>query len=110
MRGVKKTERQREIVRRIRELIPMAPMSDFAAVKLLANAGHLRHLPPSISARQAITSHVRHVHTDYDSLLKEGYDKDSARHFVLDAMNEKLTEWGSLFQIENEPEDKLEDE
>lgn len=74
-------------------------MSDFQAIEEIANAGHLRHLPPSISAWQAITTHIRHAHTDYDSLLGDGYDTESARHFVLAEMNEILTQWGCQKQI-----------
>lgn len=84
----------------LREMLPKITMADFAAIEEIAQRGHLRHLPPGIIAWQAITTHVRHNHTEYDQLLEEGYDSDSARHFVLDAMNNKLAEWGCLRQIE----------
>ena len=71
------------------------PLADFDAVMKIAIAGHLRHLPPSIATSQALASHVRHVHTEYHRLLEEGYDRDSARHFVLDAMNRVLRRWGA---------------
>ncbi len=96
---MKKTTGKREITRRLRALIPSAPLSDFNAIQTLALAGHLRHLPPSIAAWQAVTARARHAHTEYDALLAEGYDQDSARHFVLDALNEKLTEWGCSQQV-----------
>jgi len=32
--------------------------------------------------------------TDYDALLAEGYDRDSARHFVASALSELLAQWG----------------
>ena len=38
-------------------------------------------------------AHVRHVHTDYEALLGEGYDRASARFFVIDRINEVLTTW-----------------
>ncbi len=41
-----------------------------------------------------MVSYVRHVLTDYDALLAEGYDRDEARHFVCDAAAEILREWG----------------
>ncbi|MEM9332629.1 MAG: DUF2293 domain-containing protein [Pseudomonadota bacterium] len=91
---MKSTARQKEIKRRLRVLVPLAPMDDFLAMEDTALAGHLRHLPPSISAWQAVTTRARHAHTEYDTLLEEGYDADSARHFVLEALNEKLAEWG----------------
>ena len=75
-------------------LVPQASMDDFLAMEEVASAGHLRHLPPSIAAWQAVTTRARHQYTDYDALLSEGYDVDSARHFVLDSINEQLALWG----------------
>jgi hypothetical protein len=37
---------------------------------------------------------VRHALTEYDDLLRQGYDQDSARFFVADAMRETLAGWG----------------
>lgn len=90
-----RTGRQKQIARRLRELAPRMPLADFQAVMAIAVAGHLRHLPPSIASSQALASHVRHAHTEYDQLLAENYDRDAARHFVLDAMNEVLARWGA---------------
>ncbi len=95
-----KTKRQKLIAEALRSLLPMVPLSDFSSIQQSAGAGHLRHLPPSIATRQAITSHIRHRHTDYDQLLEEGYDRDSARHFVLDDMNNVLEDWGSSLRID----------
>jgi len=94
-----RTRRQKDIARHLRALAPMMPMADFNAVASGAIAGHLRHLPPSIAAWQALTSHLRHAHTDYDALLEEGYDRESARHFVIDAMNDQLARWGSSRRV-----------
>lgn len=82
--------------------MPLASMDDFQEVEKIASAGHLRHLPPSIAAWQALTTHIRHNHTDYDALLSEGYDPDSARHFVVDTMNELLETWGSAERISDQ--------
>jgi len=97
---MKSTARHAEITRRLRALVPLASYSDFIAMKQIASAGHLRHLPLSIAAWQAITTHIRHNHTDYDALLAEGYDAESARYFVLNAINEKLAAWDSEKRIE----------
>jgi len=86
--------KSKEVKRRLRELVPNATMKDFLAIEEIADAGHLRHLPPSIRAMQAITSYARHTYTEYNALLQDGYDQDSARHFVLDDINVKLQEWG----------------
>jgi len=37
---------------------------------------------------------VRHMFTDYDELLREGYDQDSARHFVAAEITAILESWG----------------
>lgn len=96
--------KSKEVKRRLRELVPQATMEDFLAIEEIADAGHLRHLPPSIRAWQATTTHARHAHTDYDDLLADGYDQDSARHFVLDDINAKLLEWGCKETLGNSEE------
>jgi hypothetical protein len=40
-------------------------------------------------------AYARHGFTDYDQMLSDGYDQESARHFTLDALNEVLRGWGS---------------
>ncbi|MEM7215338.1 MAG: DUF2293 domain-containing protein [Pseudomonadota bacterium] len=99
---MKSIARQKEINKRLRALVPLASMEDFLAMENVALAGHLRHLPPSISAWQAVTTRARHAYTDYDALLEEGYDVESARHFVIDSINEKLSEWGCTERVSEE--------
>ncbi|WP_417670003.1 DUF2293 domain-containing protein [Roseibium sp.] len=89
------TKRQKEMRKALRQIVPRVPFADAEAILEVARAGHLRHLPPFIAVWQAITSRVRHEYTDYDQLLDEGYDRDAARFFVVDDMNEVLEEWGS---------------
>lgn len=92
----------------LRALLPRVPMHDAEAVLSVALAGHLRHLPPSIALWQAVTSHVRHDLTDYDRLLDEGYDRDAARYFVVEEMNDVLRGWGCnrAVEMEDGPEDR----
>jgi len=99
---MKNNRRQKHVTEILRNLLPLVPLSDFNEIKQKALAGHLRHLPPTIAARQAITSCIRHQHTDYDQLLSEGYDANSARHFVLEQMNETLEIWGSAIRLSQE--------
>lgn len=87
------TRRQQEIVKALRALAPMIPFNEAEEVKQLASQRHLRTLPASVSVWLSLVAHVRHVHTDYDQLLDEGYDRDAARHFVLDDINAVLTRW-----------------
>ena len=51
----------------------------------------MKTLPPTIAVWLATVAHVRHAHTDYEQLLAEGYDRDSARFFVIERINEVLT-------------------
>ena len=54
----------------------------------------LRNAAPETAAWLSLVAYVRHVFTDYDELLTQGYDRESARHFVIDDMTARLTEWG----------------
>jgi hypothetical protein len=62
--------------------------------RALASPG-LRRAAPETAARLALVAYARHVFTDYDDLLAEGYDRDSARHFILEELNEVLLGWGA---------------
>jgi hypothetical protein len=49
---------------------------------------------PETAAWLSLVAYVRHTFTDYDELLAEGYDPDSARHFVAGRMEKVLQTWG----------------
>ncbi len=49
---------------------------------------------PETAAWLSMVAYIRHVLTDYDTLLEEGYDQDSARHFVMADMEAVLKDWG----------------
>ena len=87
--------RREELERALRHLAPHIPDHEFASVldHALASPG-LRGGVPETALWLSMTAYIRHVFTDYDALLEDGYDVESARHFVLDAMNDKLAEWG----------------
>ncbi|MGE3306648.1 MAG: DUF2293 domain-containing protein [Rhizobiaceae bacterium] len=87
------TNRTRAVAKALTALLPMAPYADVEPIRQAASAPHLRTLPASIAVWLATIAHVRHQHTDYDRLLKEGYDRDAARFFVVDQINEWLTKW-----------------
>lgn len=88
-----RTGRQRAIARALTLLLPMAPYADIETIREAALARKMRELPPSIAVWIATVAHVRHAHTQYDRLLDEGYDRDAARHFVIDEINRVLTGW-----------------
>jgi hypothetical protein len=88
------TKRQTASRKALRALAPQIPLADAEDVLARAGKGTLRDLTPNASVWLALTSHVRHRYTDYDRLLDEGYDRDAARHFVVDETEQKLTAWG----------------
>jgi hypothetical protein len=49
---------------------------------------------PESAAWLSLVAYVRHAFTDYDDLLAQGYDQDSARFFVVEEMEAVLGEWG----------------
>ena len=89
-----KTERQRLVYRALTELVPRAPYADFEPIFERAASKRLRGEAPDGAAFLSAVAHIRHRHTDYDELLEEGYDREAARHFVLDRTNEVLARWG----------------
>lgn len=100
------TRRQRALRKALRDLLPLAPLADAEPIYQRAlSAPALRGLPPTIAVWLAATSHVRHRHTDYDALLAEGYDRDAARYFAIDATNETLTAWGATRLVSAEDDE-----
>lgn len=79
----------------LRRLAPKIPPHEFGAVidHALDSAG-LKTAAPEQAAWLSLTAYVRHVFTDYDELLAQGYDQASARFFVAKQMKAKLAEWG----------------
>ncbi|GGA97003.1 hypothetical protein GCM10011491_26640 [Brucella endophytica] len=101
------TARQRAIGKALTALLPSVPYSDSEPIRAAALAPHMKTLPPSTAVWLATVAHIRHAHTDYDALRDEGYDKDSARFFVLDAVNAKLTEWRATRLLEADEEEGI---
>jgi hypothetical protein len=79
----------------LRRLAPRVPPHEFGAIvdHALDSRG-LRVAAPETAAWLALVSYVRHALTEYDALLAQGYDAESARHFVLAEMDEVLKGWG----------------
>lgn len=87
----------------LRHLAPKIPPHEFGAVvdHALDSAG-LKNAAPEAAAWLSLTAYVRHVFTDYDELLAQGYDQDSARFFVAKEMEAKLAEWGVRRKLDGE--------
>lgn len=76
-------------------IAPAVPAFDRAAILDHAeDSPGLRKASPQSAAWASLVAYVRHTYTDYDDLLADGTDVDAARFFVLDAMNDVLTQWG----------------
>lgn len=99
------TKRRQAIAEALTLTIPRVPYLDAEAIREAAGARHLRELPTSQALWLALIAHIRHQHTDYDSLRDEGYELHEARFFVLDDINEVLDRWGSNRRLVSQPED-----
>ena len=87
----------------LRHLAPRIPRHEFEAVTDHAlDSPGLRVAAPEAAAWLSLVAYVRHVCTEYDALLEEGYDPDSARHFVRDDINAVLDGWGTRRRVGEE--------
>ena len=84
-----------EIESVLRHLAPKIPAHEFGAVvdHALDSEG-LKTAAPDTAAWLSLVAYTRHTFTDYDALLAQGYDRESARHFVADEMAAVLNGWG----------------
>ena len=80
----------------LRRLAPKISRHEFGAVidHALDSPG-LRTATPETAAWLSLVAYVRHALTEYDDLLAQGYDQDSARYFVADEIREVLASWGA---------------
>lgn len=87
--------RRRALEAALSVLAPRLPRFEHQAVidHALSSSG-LRHAGPETAAWLALVAFARHACTEYDALLADGYDRDSARHFVLDDLNAAIAGWG----------------
>ena len=99
------TGRRRAIAKALTALLPLAPYADMEKIRADAAAVHMKTLPPTVAVWLATIAHVRHAHTDYEKLLAEGYDRDSARFFVIEQTNEVLTRWRATRLLEEDDGD-----
>jgi hypothetical protein len=92
--------RRSEIEAALRRLAPRIPPHEFAAVVDHARDSRgLKSSAPETAAWLSLVAYVRHAFTEYDDLLAQGYDQDSARFFVADAMESVLGGWGVKLRL-----------
>jgi hypothetical protein len=88
--------RRHAIESALRYLAPRIPAHEFGAIVDHAlDSERLKSASPEAAAWLSLVAYVRHVFTDYDVLLTQGYDRDSARFFVADEMAAVLKGWGA---------------
>jgi hypothetical protein len=79
----------------LRRLAPRIPSHEFeAVVDHAVDSPGLNVAFPETAAWLSLVAYVRHTFTDYDELLSEGYDQDSARFFVGSEIAAILDGWG----------------
>jgi hypothetical protein len=87
--------RRADIEAALRRLAPSIPPHETGAVVDHAmDSPGLRPASPEAAAWLSLVAYVRHALTDYDDLLSQGYDQDSARFFVAEEMDAVLGRWG----------------
>ena len=87
--------KRNDIESALRRLAPRIPPHELGAVVDHAvDSRGLSVASPETAAWLSLVAYVRHVFTDYDELIAQGYDVDSARHFVAAEMDETLKAWG----------------
>ena len=89
-----------DIENALRRLAPRVPAHEFGAVvdHALDSRG-LNKASPEAAAWLSLVAYVRHVCTEYDELLQQGYDRESARFFVADEIEAILSDWGVLRRL-----------
>lgn len=100
------TGRRRAIAKALTALLPLAPYADMEKIRTDAGSVHMKTLPPTIAVWLAAIAHIRHMHTDYERLLADGYDRDSARFFVIEQTNVVLTRWRATRLLDADDEDE----
>ncbi len=84
-----------DIEEALRRLAPKIPPHEFGAViDHACDSAGLKAASAESAAWLSLVAYLRHAFTDYDELLAQGYDRDSARFFVADDMQALLDDWG----------------
>jgi hypothetical protein len=88
-------------------MFPLAPFADAEPIRQRACRSEMNSLTPDVAVWLSAIAHLRHEHTDYDALLAEGYDRDSARYFVIDEINSVLTQWRAARFLSADEDDQF---
>jgi hypothetical protein len=92
--------RRTEIELALRRLAPRIPSHEFeAAVDHAVTSKGLSHASAERATWLSLVAYVRHALTEYDDLLTQGYDQESARFFVATEISTILNSWGVQRQL-----------
>jgi hypothetical protein len=84
-----------EIENALRRLAPKIPKHEFeATVDHAMISKGLTQATAETAAWLSLVAYVRHALTEYDDLLTQGYDQESARFFVAAEIDAILSTWG----------------
>jgi hypothetical protein len=87
----------------LRRLAPRMPEHEFGAVVDHAiDSQGLSAASAETAAWLSLIAYARHALTDYDDLLKQGYDRDSARYFVAEEIDAILAGWRVARRLRSE--------
>lgn len=87
--------RRQKIEAALLRLAPRIPPHERdAVIDHAVDSKGLRTASPETAAWLSLVSYVRHVFTDYDALLADDTDPDSARFFVASEIDDVLAAWG----------------
>ncbi len=91
----RRSPRRADFAAALRVLAPRLPAHEFEAVLDHARGSPgLKNATPETAAWLSLVAYARHTFTDYDELLRDRYDHESARFFVADELAAVLREWG----------------
>lgn len=89
------TARRDRIAGALDRLVPLVPAFERAAILDHAeDSPGLRNASPEAAAWLSMIATIRHLCTDYDRLLADGYDSDAARWMIAARVDEILAAWG----------------
>jgi hypothetical protein len=95
--------RRSDIEAALRRLAPRIPPHEFGAVVDHAvDSRGLKTSAPETAAWLSLVAYARHAFTEYDDLLTQGYDHDSARFFVAGEIEDVLAQWGVTRRLSTE--------
>jgi hypothetical protein len=100
------THRNQDLRKALRALAPLIPYADSEPVLERAAKIARGDVSPGAALWLAIVAHIRHQHTDYDVLLADGYDRDAARHFVVEQTERTLLSWGCSRRLDPEAKEE----